>query len=341
MSTEAAGTGLKDPRYVSGDRKNMKDIEEFLAWNGEDRFPKEFAIETIFGCNLSCNMCFIDQPTTRKKGAMPMELFKHIVDTMAPYADKFEKVDLWSLGEPLLDPHLFERIKYMKQLGYKRMAISTNADLMNADKRQKLLDTGIETVIISIDGTTKEVHEAIRRGSKFERVVENTEEVIKLRDKGGYKTRFIVRFIRQQLNWDQWDEHKAYWNARLSQEKRDFVAVYNEHNYGGYVAEKSDLVKQETDYMEWKPCHYVFESLIILSDGSLSLCPADFLEAQFGLGKVPDQTPLEAFNSKAYKDMRELHKCGNKNAIKLCKDCTILYSELTRGVGWEVAPNPK
>jgi len=339
VQIRTAAVDNKDRRFVSTDKRDTRDIDEFLKWHGEEMMPKELAIETIFGCNLSCSMCFINMPTHRKKGAMDMVLFKNIVDALAPHADKFEKVDLWSLGEPLLDPHIFERIKYMREKGYRRLAISTNADLLNADKRRKLLETGIETVIISIDGTDKKTHEYIRRGSNFELVVENALAVVKLRNEGNFKTRFIVRFIRQKLNWDQWEDFKAYWNARLSQEKRDFVAMYEEHNYGGYVAAKDDLVgkAKETQYMEWKPCHYVFESLIILADGSLALCPADFLEAKFGLGKIPDQSPLQAFNSESYKKMREVHKCGDKNDIDLCKGCTILYSEITREVGWQVA----
>ena len=49
--------------------------KKMLEWNGEDIMPRELAIETVFGCNLSCEMCFIDQPTHRKKGVMPMMAF--------------------------------------------------------------------------------------------------------------------------------------------------------------------------------------------------------------------------------------------------------------------------
>ena len=59
-------------------------------------------------------MCVIDMPTNRKKGIMKMDLFKKIIDDLSPYGDRIEQVDLFGLGEPLLDKHIVERIKYLK-----------------------------------------------------------------------------------------------------------------------------------------------------------------------------------------------------------------------------------
>ncbi|HEB71926.1 MAG TPA: radical SAM protein, partial [Nitrospirae bacterium] len=203
--------------------KEMSESAAPTATESRKLIPKELAIETVFGCNLSCPMCFIDMPTKRKKGVMTMELFHSIVDSMAPYVNEIERVDLWSLGEPLLDHHLFERIGLLKERGFCNLAISTNADLMDADRRRGLLESGIETIIISIDGIDKQTYEKIRHGADFDRVVSNTENIIKMRDEGDYDTRFIIRFIRQADNFDQWERFKQFWNARLSQEKRDFA----------------------------------------------------------------------------------------------------------------------
>lgn len=304
---------------------------------GKRLVPNELAIETVFGCNLSCPMCFIDMPSRRDKGVMPMDLFHSIVDRMAPHVNDIERVDLWSLGEPLLDPYLFERIQYLKDKRFRNLAISTNADLMDEEKQTLLLQSGIETIIVSIDGVKKETHEAIRRGADFDRVVKNVESVIRLRDEGNYATRFIVRFIRQDTNRDQWDAFKTYWNEKLNQKKKDFVALYDMHNHGGYVASKDDLLNKDqmTDAIERKPCHHIYSTLIILADGSVALCSADFLEAKFDLGNVKQTDPVDVFNSDAFNKIREIHSSGRKRSIDLCANCTALYSEQTRERGWE------
>ncbi|MFN3077568.1 MAG: radical SAM protein [Alphaproteobacteria bacterium] len=298
--------------------------------------PTELAIETVFGCNAKCVMCFIDQPTARRKQVMKPELYRYIIDAMEPHKDGLEKFDLWALGEPLMDPHILDRVSYAKRKGYPNMALATNADMMDERLQKGLLDAGVDTFIISIDAVKPETHAAIRRGLDYDRVVRNCESMIRRRDEGGYRSRFLFRFVDQGTNHAEWPGFRDFWAPRISEDKKDNVVRYLMHNWGGYVGDKRELLGDRySEAMERVPCNYVFESLIILADGRLSLCPADFLEGQFPFGKVPEQTPLEAFNSEEYKRHRRLHLAERKNDIRLCETCTILYSNGARDYLWE------
>ncbi|MHA2282081.1 MAG: radical SAM/SPASM domain-containing protein [Promethearchaeota archaeon] len=298
--------------------------------------PRELAIETIFGCNLKCSMCSIDLPTSRKKMVMPIELFHIIVDSLTPYVKNIERVDLFGLGEPLLDPHIFKRIKYLKDKGFRNLGISTNANLLDAKRRRLLLESKIETIIFSIDGINKKTHEQIRSGANFDLVVKNVQEMIKLRDEEDFPTRFILRFIRQPTNQDEWEPYKVFWNSRLSKNKNDYVAMYDMHNNAGTVSSKSDIVGSGriNDAIEAKPCHFIFECLIILADGTIALCHPDFHEQHFSLGQIPEMSPIEAFNSGTFRQLRKKHADGKKTKISLCRECSIPYSEVTRKTGW-------
>ena len=97
---------------------------------------------------------------------------------MELYKEHIQKFDLFGLGEPLLDKTLFEKIKYAKSKGFKNWAISTNVDLMNKEKQDKILESGLDTVIFTIDGAKKEIHEPIIKGTNFERVVKNAKSII-------------------------------------------------------------------------------------------------------------------------------------------------------------------
>jgi len=327
-------------------------------------YPTEYAIETVFGCNAKCVMCFINNPTSRKKTVMKMDLFKFCIDEMVPYIDYIEKFDLWALGEPTIDPHLIERIRYARDKGYRKMAIASNLERLKPKLGKELLDTGIETIIFSIDAVNAETSEKIRYGLDFDKIMSNANALVDLRNSGNYKTRFIVRFIYQPgVNDHEWEPFKNYWQSKVDRLKGDDVYSYNEHNWGGYefttakkyspdkTFDSSTTIQKQLDYkkkllnknyseeIERVPCHYVFESLIILADGTLSLCPPDFLEAQFITAKVPDQTPIEAFNSLAYKRMREIHLNESKNNIELCRKCTVLYSNVSRDWAWFESTN--
>jgi sulfatase maturation enzyme AslB (radical SAM superfamily) len=290
--------------------------------------PKRLQIETFYGCNASCVMCALKNPLTRASGPMPEDLFRKVVDEMAPYAAGIEKVDLFGLGEPLLDRRIFDRIRYMRERGFRNLAISTNAELLNDERRGKLLETGIETVILSVDGTSKEVYEAIRRGLTFERVEDNTAALIRLRDEGSYPTRFVVRMIRQETNRHQWPIFKSRWLPELSLHKGDLLIAYDVNTMGGEVGSREDLIGDRYDpEIERMPCHMVFDRLIVLKDGSVPLCCEDVPKASYSFGNVADTPPLEIFNNEAFRAVRRVHAAGTKRDMDMCRSCTMLYSE--------------
>ena len=296
--------------------------------------PKRLTIETIFGCNANCTMCVINLPTKRKKGIMPLEMSKYILDECSPYVDQINQLDFFGLGEPLLDPYLFERIKYAKEKGFRNIAISTNADLLDKEKQKKLLETGIDTILFSIDGVKKETHEKIRRGVKFERVVDNCQGIIRMRDEGNYKTRFVMRFIRQDINKNEWEPFKRFWKPKLSREKKDLMIIYDMHTWGGERFSKDAVLnkKKRDPEIEKKPCHRINELLIILTDGTVPLCNEDFHHAKYNFGNVKDKSPIEIFNCEKFNRIRKIHSEGKKNTLELCKDCTVLYSEASQEI---------
>lgn len=294
--------------------------------------PQRIQLEVVFGCNARCTMCPIDMPTKRKKGIMSMELFKKAIDDLTPYAAQIEKVDLWGLGEPLLDKTLFEKIKYAKSRGFQSIAIATNADLLNAKNQEALLESGLDTVIFSIDGYRKETHEGIRRGVNFDNVVANAESLIRKRDQGNYATRFVFRFIRQDVNKGEWQMYKDFWKARISSEKKDIIIGYNAHTWGGELAGAEKGAESRDPLIDAKPCHHVYDRLMILWDGTVPLCCSDMHNAHHALGNVREDTPIAVFNNEKIARIRELHQGGRKNTMKICHDCTILYSEAAQEV---------
>mgnify|MGYP003978547903 FL=1 len=293
------------------------------------RIPKRIQFETFYGCNARCTMCAISKPATRPIGEMDMEMFKSIVDSIELYNDHIEKVDLFGLGEPMMDKYLFERVKYLKDRKFTGLAISTNAHLLYSYKQQLLLDSGIETVIFSIDGTNKETHENIRKKVNFDKVMKNAINMIKMRDDGDYQTRFVVRFIRQKSNINEWESYRRFWELKLSAKKNDIIIVYDVNTMGGEMYSKQDLVSENdfSDEIERKPCHQVFDRMIINADGAMPLCCEDTPRASLNLGNIKDTSPLDIWNGSRFTKIREMHKKGEKNRLKICRECTMLYSE--------------
>jgi len=291
--------------------------------------PKRIQLETIFGCNASCTMCMVDEPTSRSKGRMSQDLFMATIDEFADYKDQLEKVDLFGIGEPLLDKLIFERIAYAKSKGLPSVAISTNADLLDHDAAKDLLDSGIDTVIFSIDGTDAKTHEAIRMNTNFDRIIENVERVVGLRNARNSKTRFVFRFIVQDSNRHQWEGFRELWRSKINAEKGDLVIGYDVQSWGGSVgANTQDLPEVPPEL----PCHHVSDRMIILRDGTVPLCCADVHDPELDLGNVRGGSAIETYNGPRFREIREMHMRGRRNDLRICRDCTILNSELTQKI---------
>lgn len=301
-------------------------------WTGERIVPRRIVVETIFGCNATCGMCVINQPTSRSKGIMPLDKFKDMVDRLSKYSASVDMFDLFGLGEPVIDPHLPERIRHVKARGFRNTAISSNAHLLSEQKALELLEAGLDTVIFSIDGFSKKVHEAVRTRTNYERVVKNCVDMIRLRDSGGYKTRFVVRFVRQPSNEHEWDDYRRFWSDIISPSKRDLLIRYDVHNWSDQLNGTVAHAIGRDPLIDSAPCHHIFEKLVILANGAVALCFEDILEAQFRFGNAFEADPVDIFNSARFNKIRKLHASGKRGNLKICSGCMVLHNEPKRVV---------
>lgn len=296
--------------------------------------PRRVTIETIYDCNLRCKMCpwseIGNDPSKlgRKSGPMDHGLFKSIIDRLVPYVEYIEMMDLFSLGEPLMDRRLCERILYAKAKGFRNLAFATNATLLIPRIQQQLLETGIDTILFSIDGATKESYEKVRVGANFEKVIANCLEMIERRNAGNHSTRFVVRMVRQKENWDEWPAFRKFWSQKLDAARRDMIGRYDEHT-GGSMRGKDEICQRDLS-IERATCFLVHENMYILADGQILVCSQDWHHAKLCMGNVVNLDPVEAFNSQRYWAFRNVHSAGNKNSIPMCAWCTVNYSEITK-----------
>lgn len=128
--------------------------------------PIRLQVENTNKCNLSCIMCGREFREIFSKD-MPNGDFERLVREVNP-----SYLTLNGDGEPLLDRGLFDKIKFAKGLGC-LVLMPTNMTITTAPKAEKLFDAGLDTMSFSIDGATKESFEAVRKGSKFEKVMYN------------------------------------------------------------------------------------------------------------------------------------------------------------------------
>src|SRR3989344_2686509 len=167
----------QEPRFLEY-RKNWETRPKtFTA--GE--FPLHLDIETTCLCNLKCSFCATNYEPIGGQGFMSFDTFKKIIDEGAVNGLCAVKLNSGGRGEPLLNKALPEMIAYAKKKGIIDIYFNTNAVLLTQDVSKKIIETGLDRLSISFEGTTAEVYEKYRVGANFDKVLKNIRDFIQLK----------------------------------------------------------------------------------------------------------------------------------------------------------------
>lgn len=146
--------------------------------------PMSLQIEPTTKCNLRCKFCI--SPIWNRRG-MDMSIgdFRRIINQF-PF---LEEILLQGIGEPLMCDDLFEMLDLCRE---KRIlvTITTNGTLMNNPLAERLVNTELKTIVISLDAATKDTFERVREGARFDEVLKNIRNLIRV--KRGRKLPYVV-----------------------------------------------------------------------------------------------------------------------------------------------------
>lgn len=282
---------------------------------GPGEFPLNLDIESVSACNLKCIMCpwhgnmfsKYNLPAP-KKDRMKMELFKKIIDEGEKY--NLPAIKLNYRGEPLLHPQLGEMIRYAKNHGVIEVMFNTNGLALNDARIRKLIDAGLDRILFSFDGATKETYEKIRVGSNYDIVVRNIRRFVEIRDELGLKIPSIrVQMCAQPNNIPELKMFVDMWKD-----------VVNRIGFG--------LLKDPNEVMhaERFPCPQIFQRLIICYDGEVRLCCGDWNgDLSMPIGNLNEHKSIHDIwiNHPYLKKIRETHLAGKSVEIDVCSRCDI------------------
>jgi MoaA/NifB/PqqE/SkfB family radical SAM enzyme len=284
-------------------------------------FPKYIEIEAYDGCNLNCIMCPLGKDIYKGGGAIDMSLFRKIVSQLENYKDWINNVCLSRNGEPLLNKHVPEMIKLLKDIGIKRVNFSTNGTALTDKTSRKLIESGLDEIRFSVDGYHKNTYENIRKGGNYDKLLENIIHFINLRN--DYKADNLqvqLRLVEQELNKNEIIEWEYFWRKKLR--LSDVVASKKLHSWGN---EHINEGYSSTDVKH--PCISPFSTLEILYDGTVPLCGCDYIP-KVNLGNVNNTDIIDIWRSNKFLEIRNDHAIGNRNNIEICIGCQIWDDEV-------------
>jgi MoaA/NifB/PqqE/SkfB family radical SAM enzyme len=274
-------------------------------------FPRVILIDTTNYCNLRCTMCG-HRFMKRKAGIMSMELFRKIIDEIAE-VDPTVRVWMVFFGEALIiKDRLFNMIKYAKEKGLKDVVLNSNGTLLDEAAAKGLIESGLDAIYIGIDAVSPETYQKLRVGGNYEKVVNNTLNLLRVkRQLGVNHPKIYVQFVEMDENEGEKESFIKFWTS-----KGISVKIRPKVTWAGMVEPYKMTLSQKDRY----PCHWGMQSIAICWDGRCCLCAVD-LECQVEVGDVTQQT-LQSIWMGKHRELRRLQSEGRWDLLpKLCREC--------------------
>lgn len=294
-------------------------------------YPYWLVMDPCNYCNLHCPFCPTGQKReTRTKSKLNFNDFKNIIDKLGPY---LIHIDLVNWGEPFLNEQIFEMIKYAKQ-HHLDIKIDTNMNHFDEQAAEKLVLSGLDKIVVSIDGLNEETYSKYRRGGNFQVVMNNLRLLIKkrreLKSSKPYITwQFLVfRHNEHEINnviktgKNMGVDHVGISNAFIGD--KDWIPLNS--NYSNYNIEEinnNELTSDHFKLAQERFCNWPWEAIAINTNGSVSPCCSVENEKD-DFGNIFDQ-PFEKFwNDEKYLIARNYIRDKDQNITTdkhICVGC--------------------
>jgi len=289
--------------------------------------PMTISFEPTTACNLRCPECPSGlRSFTRNTGNLKSGFFRETIDQIS---SQLMYLIFYFQGEPYINPEFLDMVSYAHKKGIYTIT-STNAHFLNDENAKKTVASGLDRLIISVDGTTQEVYEQYRKEGTLEHVLQGARNIVKWKKKLGSSTpHTIFQFLVVKPNEHQIaDVHALAKEIGIDEVKLKTAQIYDYKNgnalipdadqYSRYHKESdgSYSIKNELLNHCWKLWH----ACVITWDGLVVPCCFD-KDAIHRLGDVKKLSFSQIWNGDSYFTFRSSLLKG-RDQIDICKNCT-------------------
>ena len=289
--------------------------------------PMTISIEPTTACNLRCPECPSGlRAFTRETGNMKEDFFRKIIGELH---HRLMYLIFYFQGEPYIHPRFLDMVHYAHQKGIYTIT-STNGHFLHPENARKTVASGLDRIIISVDGSTQEVYEQYRKEGSLETVLEGARNLVAAKKEAGSSTPHIVF----QMLVVKPNEHQIGEIKRLAKEigvnevklktaqVYDFAAghplIPDQEKYSRYYQGKDGRwhIKNKLLHQCWKLWH----ACVITWDGMVVPCCFD-KDATHRLGNLREQSFAAVWKGEAYGHFRTEILRG-RDQIDICTNCT-------------------
>jgi len=289
--------------------------------------PMTISVEPTTACNLRCPECPSGlRSFTRDTGNMKEDFFRQLIDSMYR---KLTWLIFYFQGEPYINPKFLDMVRYAHEKGIYTIT-STNGHFLHPENARKTILSGLDRILISIDGATQEVYEQYRKEGELSTVLQGAKNLVQAKKEMNSSTPHIVF----QMLVVKPNEHQIEEVRRMAREigvdevKLKTAQVYDYENGNDLIPTLEQYSRYQQDTSgKWQVknkllnhCWKLWHACVITWDGMVVPCCFD-KDATHRLGDLRLNSFAEIWKGMAYRQFRQQLLKG-RDQIEICTNCT-------------------
>lgn len=311
------------------------ELQHFSKDSFVDGYPYLLTVETGNYCPLNCALC----PTGRGDGDVPKGKLSYsdFKNTLEELGDYLIQISLYNWGEPLLNKDIFKMIRTAKSRGITTV-LSTTLNPFNEKIRENLVTSGLDVLIVSLDGASQESVEKYQRGNNFKAVLQAMESIVETKERLNSSSPLVQ--WRYMVN--RYNEHEIPKANRIS-EKLGIVLELSKMSCDMSREIFMDPEEQFENVESWLPeneryslydsekrrrkkilrndCSNLWRHAVINWDGSVLPC-CWVHDPKYSFGNAFKQDFEKIWNNEKYQSARRLISTGeNGQPPTICNVC--------------------
>jgi radical SAM protein with 4Fe4S-binding SPASM domain len=289
--------------------------------------PVAISIEPTTACNLRCPQCPSGlRQFSRPTGNLDLSLNTKILDQVGK---NLQYINYYFQGEPFIHPKFLELVKEARSRNIYTVT-SSNAHFISPETADKIIDSGLSELIISIDGLTQETYEKYRIKGALSKVLEGSKNLLDAKQRRAVQYPIITfQFLVVSYNEDQIDSLYSLANELgVDHVNLKTIQVYD-------FEKGNDLLPKNEAYSRYKKrndgtfelknkfknsCWRMWSSCVFTWDGKIVPCCFD-KDAKHAMGDITKDSFRSIWKNAVYHNFRnQIFK--DREAIEICKNCS-------------------
>ena len=324
--------------------------------------PLNLNVEVTTRCNLACTFCSNTSLTLDQIGDLDQELYRKVIEDLTQVGG-LAAVNLNGLGEPLLRQDFFQLVEIAKQNGVVDVMFHTNGTTLTEEVSNKLVNSEIDRVIVSVDSPNKETYEAMRlvkaswqkyreldvskiQGFKHEKLLKNTKYLIRTALASGKNSPVIrTTCILMEETANQMPEFIEMWKNEGADQItfqdlswRDKLLEQGKWSNGQKNVLDDQFEKIKELAIESKvdfACPYLYQASWLNFNGDVVPCSNPEAREHMVMGNVQQKSFSDIWNDKPYMELRDIHNKGEWFSHPICGNCEKPLIEIHKHVTGE------